>query len=186
VSLPKKGMHHMRGRPGVSAVGLLVWCALLGSLAACGSSGPPDAVDRPGGSDGSSREVVPIEEYDSIPLPATPPPAGALVDTVNFANPATNPQQIAFEHQGYTINACWRDSQVSAPDECLSDLGPEPFRTVKTDHFVTVYTASTKDLSDLPAGAESPVQFFKTADLVLRPSWVQDYAARELAELAAE
>jgi len=134
----------------------------------------------------SVGEVPPLAEYDSIPLPTSPPPPGGIVDTVSFADPAASGQHIAFQYQGFTIQACWRDTSLSAPDACRPQSSMSMFRTVKSDDAETLFTVSTKNEADLPAEAASTVQFFKTADLAARPAWLPDYVARELAKLAGE
>jgi len=134
----------------------------------------------------SAGEVPPLAEYDSIPLPTSPPPPGAIVAITSFADPAASGQHIAFQYQGLTIHACWREMSVSAPDACLPQSSMSLFRTVKSDDAETLFTVSTKNEADLPAEAASTVQFFKTADLAARPAWLPDYVARELAKLVGE
>ena len=127
-----------------------------------------------------------MAEYDSIPLPTSPPPPGAIVDTVSFADPAASGQHIAFQYQGFTIRACWRETSLSRPDACLPQQGVSIFRTVRSDDAETLFTVSTKNGADLPAEADPTLRFFKTARLAARPSWLPDYVARELAKLVGE
>jgi hypothetical protein len=172
-----EGKRQMRRRAGVSAFGVMMGCVLVGATGACGSSEATDA----GGSGGV--EAPPLADYAHIPLPTTAPPPGAIIHAVNFADPAASGQHIAFQYQGFTIQACWRRLSVAASDACLPQQGVSIFRTEKSLDAETLFTVSTKNDTALPGDAATALQIFKTADLAARPAWLPGYAADELAKL---
>jgi len=171
----------MRRRSGVSALGVSVLSALVGATAGCGSS---TAID--GGAASAAGEVPHVADYGHIPLPTTAPPPGAIVDTASYADPDASGQDIAFQYQGFTIQACWRQLSVADPDACLPQQGISIFRTVNSLDAETLFTVSTKNGAALPDDAAATLRFFRTSDLAARPGWLPGYAADELAKLVEE
>lgn len=168
----------MRRRSGVSAFGVMMGCVLMGATGGCGSSDATDAGASAGGG-----EAPALADYGHIPLPTAAPPPGAIIHAVNFADPAASGQHIAFQYQGFTIQACYRQASVAASDACLPQQGVSIFRTEKSLDAETLFTVSTKNDAALPRDAATALQFFKTADLAARPAWLPGYAADELAKL---
>ena len=168
----------MRRRSGVSAFGVMMGCVLVGATGGCGSSDAPD-----GGASAGGGEAPVLADYAQIPLPTTAPPPGAIIHAASYADPSASGQDIAFQYQGFTIQACWRQLSVADPDACLPQQGVSIFRTVKSLDAETLFTVSTKNDAALPSDAATALQFFKTADLAARPAWLPGYAADELAKL---
>ena len=171
----------MRRRSGVRVLGVSVCCALVGATAGCGRSTATDAgVPTVGG------EAPPLADYSHIPLPTSAPPPGAIVHAVSFADPSASGQDIAFQYQGFTIQACWRQISLSDTDACLPQQGDSIFRTLKSQDAETLFTVSTKNFAALPEGAATAVQFFKSSELAPRPSGRPDYVASEFGKLVGE
>lgn len=126
----------------------------------------------------AGQDVPELAQYNQIPLPTSAPPAGALVVTAGWADPRTQGQSISFQYNGFTIGVCAVTPTTTAADACAMQPGQRIFRNERMDGTHVLFSTYSKlDPADLPAEQSSILQFFKSADLVVRPDWVPAYAA---------
>jgi hypothetical protein len=119
-----------------------------------------------------------LAQYDQIPLPSTAPPAGALVVTAGWADPRTQGQSISFQYNGFTIGVCAITPTTTVAGACAMQPGQQVFRNVHLQGTHVLFSTYSKlDPADLPAEQSAALQFFKSADLVVRPDWMPAYAA---------
>lgn len=151
---------------------------LIGAMTSCWS-GDSDGGEGPKVSPVISRMPV-STDYDTVPLPSTAPPSGALVVVRSMADPAQDGEHVAFEYDGFTIQACTVSDESANKDACVPQIGVQTIRSYKEGGATTTYTVSSKDA--LPTEAEDAVAFFATAPLTRMPEWVPGYAETTLKE----
>lgn len=122
-------------------------------------------------------------DYAAILLPSEPPPAGADLKALRQVGTDIVTEQMRFQYNGYTVTACSVQTAASAFDPCKEPDG-EVLRTVTAGGWRTTYSASTKFEDPVAqAGPAAVVAFFRTAELVVGPDWVDEYVDGYVKEL---
>lgn len=122
-------------------------------------------------------------EYRHVPLPAGPPPKGAYIASVSYADPASDGEALLFQYPTFTLSVCSVSLKTGRRDACCPQQGKRVIRKEKDAKRYTVFSMSTKHPGALRGSDALEVErFFADAPLRVRPDWVKPYVQTQIDE----
>lgn len=166
-------------RPAIWVAGMLVLVALLAVFYGIRALDPQGRAEE-GETSNESLGLAPTRsEYRHIPLPTEPPPAGAYVRTGSYANPDVDGETIMFQYPEFTVGVCSISLRTGHRDACMPQKTQRVIRREVDHSRYTVFVISSKGSIDTPQAAQAQ-EFFATAQLQVRPPWMNEYVQTQL------